>query len=85
MPKLFSQNERVVYTGTYNPNSSFFSFVAVGATNVGSIKIEMDPELNTNCKGIPLNECRIKSWPEDKNVFKGSFFGKLFLKVNRYF
>ena len=84
MPKLFSQNERVVYTGNYNnlPNcSSFFSFVAVGATNVGSIKIEMDPELNTNCKGIPLNECKVKSWLEEKNVSKGSFFGKLLLII----
>ena len=41
---LFNFNERVVYTGNWE--HGFFSLTAVGATNVGSIKIYGD-EVNT--------------------------------------
>lgn len=37
---LFNFNERAVYTGTWD--HGFFSMCAVGATNVGSIKIYCD-------------------------------------------
>ena len=37
---LFNLNERVVYTGQWD--HGFFSYTAVGATNVGSIKIYCD-------------------------------------------
>ena len=37
---LFNMNERVVYTGQWE--HGFFSYTAVGATNVGSIKIYCD-------------------------------------------
>ena len=37
---LFNLNERVVYTGQWE--HGFFSYTAVGATNVGSIKIYCD-------------------------------------------
>ncbi|KAJ8311963.1 hypothetical protein KUTeg_009336 [Tegillarca granosa] len=37
---LFNFNERVVYTGSWK--HGFFSYTAVGATNVGSIKIYCD-------------------------------------------
>ncbi|XP_069100501.1 phosphatidylserine decarboxylase proenzyme, mitochondrial-like isoform X1 [Pleurodeles waltl] len=44
---LFCQNERVVLSGEWQ--YGFFSLTAVGATNVGSIKINCDQELRTNC------------------------------------
>ncbi|XP_032802825.1 phosphatidylserine decarboxylase proenzyme, mitochondrial-like isoform X3 [Petromyzon marinus] len=44
--ELFCHNERVVLTGEWQ--HGFFSFTAVGATNVGSIKIYFDKELHTN-------------------------------------
>ncbi|CAN9504647.1 unnamed protein product [Ophioblennius macclurei] len=44
--ELFCLNERVVLTGQWQ--HGFFSFTAVGATNVGSIRIYFDQELQTN-------------------------------------
>ncbi|XP_030066168.1 phosphatidylserine decarboxylase proenzyme, mitochondrial [Microcaecilia unicolor] len=44
---LFCQNERVVLSGEWQ--YGFFSLTAVGATNVGSIRIYCDQELHTNC------------------------------------
>ena len=76
MPKLFAQNERVVYSGKRLNDSSFFSFAAVGATNVGSIVISIDPDLNTNCKNAQYNECKTKKWTQQQLINKGSFFGK---------
>ncbi|MCJ1475566.1 phosphatidylserine decarboxylase 1 [Lambiella insularis] len=46
LPGLFTLNERVVMLGRWR--WGFFSFTAVGATNVGSIKINFDSELRTN-------------------------------------
>ncbi|KAK0739699.1 phosphatidylserine decarboxylase-domain-containing protein [Apiosordaria backusii] len=46
MPGLFTLNERVVLLGRWR--WGFFSYIAVGATNVGSIKINFDRELRTN-------------------------------------
>lgn len=46
MPGLFTLNERVVLLGRWR--YGFFSYVPVGATNVGSIKINFDRELRTN-------------------------------------
>ncbi|KAM4698385.1 phosphatidylserine decarboxylase proenzyme, mitochondrial-like [Rhinophrynus dorsalis] len=47
MPSLFCQNERVVLSGQWQ--FGFFSLTAVGATNVGSIRIYGDQVLHTNC------------------------------------
>lgn len=44
--ELFCHNERVVLTGDWK--HGFFSLTAVGATNVGSIRIYFDRELHTN-------------------------------------
>uniref|UniRef100_A0A3Q3XAB8 Phosphatidylserine decarboxylase proenzyme, mitochondrial n=1 Tax=Mola mola TaxID=94237 RepID=A0A3Q3XAB8_MOLML len=44
--ELFCLNERVALTGQWE--HGFFSLTAVGATNVGSIKIYFDQELQTN-------------------------------------
>lgn len=46
LPGLFTLNERVVLLGRWR--WGFFSFTSVGATNVGSIKINFDRELRTN-------------------------------------
>ncbi|KAG2470710.1 PISD decarboxylase, partial [Polypterus senegalus] len=51
--ELFCHNERVVLSGEWV--HGFFSLTAVGATNVGSIRIYFDRDLRTNspryCKG----------------------------------
>jgi len=46
LPGLFTLNERVVLLGRWR--WGFFSMIAVGATNVGSIVINFDKELRTN-------------------------------------
>lgn len=46
LPGLFTLNERVVLIGRWR--WGFFSMTPVGATNVGSIKINFDRELRTN-------------------------------------
>ncbi|KAH9901824.1 phosphatidylserine decarboxylase [Xylariomycetidae sp. FL2044] len=46
LPGLFTLNERVVLLGRWR--WGFFSYVPVGATNVGSITVNFDKELRTN-------------------------------------
>lgn len=46
LPGLFTLNERVALLGRWR--WGFFSYTPVGATNVGSIKINFDRELRTN-------------------------------------
>ncbi|KAJ9616891.1 phosphatidylserine decarboxylase 1 [Cladophialophora chaetospira] len=46
LPGLFTLNERVVLLGKWK--HGFYSYVAVGATNVGSVVINFDKELRTN-------------------------------------
>ncbi|XP_075235919.1 phosphatidylserine decarboxylase proenzyme, mitochondrial-like isoform X2 [Lycorma delicatula] len=46
IPELFSLNERVIYFGEWE--HGFFSMTAVGATNVGSIRVHSDESLHTN-------------------------------------
>ena len=46
LPGLFTLNERVVLLGRWK--YCFFSYTPVGATNVGSIRINFDQELRTN-------------------------------------
>ncbi|PHH78941.1 hypothetical protein CDD80_5973 [Ophiocordyceps camponoti-rufipedis] len=46
LPGLFTLNERVVLIGRWR--HGFFSYTPVGATNVGSIRVNFDRELRTN-------------------------------------
>ncbi|KAI5310390.1 phosphatidylserine decarboxylase 1, partial [Ascosphaera atra] len=46
LPGLFTLNERIALLGRWR--WGFFSMTPVGATNVGSIKINFDAELRTN-------------------------------------
>ncbi|CAG7816953.1 unnamed protein product [Allacma fusca] len=71
---LFSLNERVVYVGQWR--HGFFSYTAVGATNVGSIRIYIDEELKTNYwknrKGTQFEY----TFPQPLDVRKGDVFGE---------
>ncbi|KAJ7621096.1 phosphatidylserine decarboxylase 1 [Roridomyces roridus] len=51
LENLFVLNERVALLGRWR--HGFFSMVPVGATNVGSIKINFDQALRTNVRGRP--------------------------------
>ncbi|KAJ8914592.1 hypothetical protein NQ315_017297, partial [Exocentrus adspersus] len=46
LPGLFCLNERAVYLGHWD--HGFFSYTAVGATNVGTVKVYFDKTLQTN-------------------------------------
>ncbi|OQR83732.1 phosphatidylserine decarboxylase [Achlya hypogyna] len=46
VPSLFTANERIALLGQWK--HGFYSLTAVGATNVGSIGISLEPELVTN-------------------------------------
>ncbi|KAL8560798.1 hypothetical protein ACOMHN_061833 [Nucella lapillus] len=72
---LFNFNERAVYTGRWE--HGFFSMCAVGATNVGSIKIYCDKELETNTHHRHQDGTYFdKSFPIPINVSKGAMFGE---------
>ena len=46
VPNLFTLNERVALLGRWR--YGFFSMIPVGATNVGSIRVNFDKDLRTN-------------------------------------
>ncbi|XP_048252354.1 phosphatidylserine decarboxylase proenzyme, mitochondrial-like isoform X4 [Haliotis rufescens] len=72
---LFNFNERVVYSGTWE--HGFFSMTAVGATNVGSIKIYCDEELTTNnSRKQPHGTYFDKSFSNPISFNKGEMFGE---------
>ncbi|XP_060067305.1 phosphatidylserine decarboxylase proenzyme, mitochondrial-like [Ylistrum balloti] len=75
---LFNYNERVVYLGTWK--HGLFSYIPVGATNVGSIKIYRDEELATNRSENKRKESIDKSFSDGESdgmvVKKGEVFGE---------
>jgi phosphatidylserine decarboxylase len=54
-PGLFHINERVAWMGHWE--HGFFSMTAVGATNVGSIQADFEPDLRTNQAVTLKREC----------------------------
>ncbi|PNS17371.1 Phosphatidylserine decarboxylase proenzyme 1, mitochondrial [Sphaceloma murrayae] len=64
LPGLFTLNERVVLLGKWR--WGFFSFTPVGATNVGSIKINFDRELRTNSLTTDTEADRAAARAKDK-------------------
>ncbi|KAL1116566.1 hypothetical protein AAG570_005038, partial [Ranatra chinensis] len=72
IPNLFSLNERAVYVGTWE--HGYFSMTAVGATNVGSIRVFSDKTLHTNTskwKDTTHRDCALNC-----NWFKGEEIGE---------
>ncbi|XP_020282061.1 phosphatidylserine decarboxylase proenzyme, mitochondrial [Pseudomyrmex gracilis] len=70
---LFSLNERVVYVGEWS--GGFMAYAAVGATNVGSIRVYRDKELVTNKMQWPEGT-RWKEADLNTRVAKGELFGE---------
>ena len=73
VPNIFSRNERVVLTGDWK--WGFFSFVAVGAYNVGNIHIDKVPEIKTNIK-TKANKFRTKVYPINDAIKMGEEIGE---------
>lgn len=76
---LFNMNERVVYTGRWR--HGFFSMTAVGATNVGSIKVYFDNNLVTNRRKYKKHNFNDQCFQSNHNsegihVEKGDPFGE---------
>jgi len=71
---LFSINERVAYLGRWK--HGFFSLTAVGATNVGSVKVGLDPDLATNTRRWEQDTFHQQVWQEGVEVKKGEYFGE---------
>ncbi|XP_023287546.1 phosphatidylserine decarboxylase proenzyme, mitochondrial isoform X2 [Orussus abietinus] len=73
LPDLFSINERVTYFGEWV--GGFMAYTAVGATNVGSIRVYSDEALTTNTrkwkKGKHSDDLYL-----DYKVGKGELFGE---------
>ena len=73
LPGLFCLNERAVYLGHWK--HGFFSFTAIGATNVGNIKVYVDKTLQTNRRG-KKHRSRDKCLGGAVSLKKGDPFGE---------
>lgn len=72
---LFSINERVVYEGKWK--FGYFSMTAVGATNVGSVVVNFDPELKTNQAVLGKRyQSKVEFGPNEKQLKKGELMGE---------
>jgi len=70
LPGLFHTNERAVFRGSWK--HGFFSLIAVGATNVGSIVVHADRELATNTGTQSISR---RIYPAPLEALKGEEFG----------
>uniref|UniRef100_A0A336LR80 Phosphatidylserine decarboxylase proenzyme, mitochondrial n=1 Tax=Culicoides sonorensis TaxID=179676 RepID=A0A336LR80_CULSO len=80
VPGLFCLNERAVYLGKWK--HGFFSFTAVGATNVGSVQMYIDEQLKTNrWLGMKPGKDKYKIYdelklPKEIQLNKGELLGQ---------
>ncbi len=74
---LFSLNERAVYVGTWR--HGFFSMTAVGATNVGSIRVYGD---KVSCD-LLCQFSYLRMYSENQLNFKKNYFHLYSAKINR--
>lgn len=74
LPNLFTLNERVVYMGKWS--RGFMAYVAIGATNVGSIRVYRDPTLTTNKRMWPSGKEREDAVLPLIKISKGELFGE---------
>ncbi|XP_034935741.1 phosphatidylserine decarboxylase proenzyme, mitochondrial [Chelonus insularis] len=74
LPDLFAINERVVYLGEWT--GGFMAYAAVGATNVGSIRVFCDDNLVTNKKKWPKDKLWEDTMFEYMKIKKGQLFGE---------
>jgi len=72
-PGLFHTNERVAFYGKWE--HGFMAMVAVGATNVGSIVADFDPNLKTNQRGKMPEYKHEVEYEEPISFKKGDDFG----------
>jgi len=70
IPGLFHTNERAAFLGRWE--HGFFAMVAVGATNVGSIKVHFDEDFTTNTSSKNVSE---KTYDVPIKFEKGDEFG----------
>ncbi|KAI3362530.1 hypothetical protein L3Q82_012831 [Scortum barcoo] len=68
--ELFCLNERVALTGQWQ--HGFFSLTAVGATNVGSIRVYFDEELQTNTPRYSKGSFHDRSYVAGNQVLKAT-------------
>ncbi|XP_027861219.1 phosphatidylserine decarboxylase proenzyme, mitochondrial isoform X3 [Xiphophorus couchianus] len=68
--ELFCLNERVVLSGQWR--HGFFSLTAVGATNVGSIRVYFDQELRTNAPRYSKGSFQDRSYVATSDQVKAS-------------
>lgn len=70
---LYGINERVSLLGEWK--QGFFSYVAVGACNVGSMTVDFDDELETNKRKFKNVDCLKQKYNQPKEVVKGERIG----------
>ncbi|CAN6321827.1 unnamed protein product [Urochloa humidicola] len=71
---LYAENERVVLEGRWK--EGFVAIAAIGATNVGSIRVNLEPELRTNRAVSRM----VQSLPPEERVYEPEGTGVLVKK-----